>query len=441
MLISFTVENVKSFASTATLSMRAHKSDKTLAGSLLSDASGGDPLLPAAAIYGANAAGKTNMIVAADYMRQTVLRSQGIWRPGSGTRRAPHASQLDKPSLFEIEFVSDGTQYRYGFLANDNYFADEWLYARVTKKERRLFYRTTTVADDQSFKTFVKFSSAFEGSPIDKRSWVKRTRADSLFLSCAAQDEQRDIFPVYKWFLNKLIVYGPDGTDRFPNGDITSSMWLDFPPFRRQLLPLLKMADDGIQDLSVVKKESEGMPRSMLFDLRPSHEVTAYKVNFQINTDGQTYWLPIESQSKGIKRIYDFAAAVIFALQAGEVLIIDELESSLHPIIAANILSLFKSPSTNPEGGQIIFTTHDTGLLRSDLLRRDEVWFVEKHNGCSELYSLLEFSPRKDEALEGGYLRGRYGAIPTRGIDPAWLTPSEQTPYEGAVSISEADQA
>jgi AAA15 family ATPase/GTPase len=142
-----------------------------------------------------------------------------------------------------------------------------------------------------------------------------------------------------------------------------------------------------------------------------------FTTSFVSKIAGDQYKLPIEVQSGGVKRIYSTAASVCMSIAEGSLLLVDEIDASMHPHMVAKLVSIFQNKSTNPNGSQLIFTTHDSHLMNIQHLRRDQVWFAEKNDGLSELYSLTEFSPRKNENLESGYLRGKFGAVPSTGIN------------------------
>jgi AAA15 family ATPase/GTPase len=242
-----------------------------------------------------------------------------------------------------------------------------------------------------------------------------------LFLSVAAKFNHEQLSGVYQWFSKHLRVIEADRDEGFflytANRALTSQL------FSTKLGELLRFADLGIADFSVEKSQS--LPDDMPEEIR------------QLITSGRVKWsgqfnvqlrhqvsgnaelgipLSLHDESKGTQRLFSIGGPWIDVLQHGYTLVVDELGASLHPLLARELVSMFHSSDLNPRNAQLVFDTHDTTLLDSSIFRRDQVWFVEKDNGSvSHLYPLLDFSPRKEEALGKGYLRGRYGAIPILG--------------------------
>lgn len=429
MLLSFTAENFKSFRQRATLSMVARRAEKTLKGALLSAGNAlpaKDRVLPAAAIYGANAAGKSNFLLALLYMRVAVNDSQVKWKGGSGTRFDPNVAESDGDGWFEASLYAEGTKYRYGFRVTKTHFSEEWLYSYPKNRERLLFRRSTEIADvesvDDSVKATVQSSieigPSLEGDRREHDSSFRRTRENSLFLSAAAQDNQADCMVVEKWFRTTII---PESKLNVSEAHQKSTSYLAerYPNFKSLLLPLLRAADPCIKEIVIEKPTQD---TDLVEEGAGKDPAEGYKVYFVVCSEGGDKRIPFSKQSRGVKRLYGIASGLITGLKFGNIVVIDELETSMHAHVASQLLALFQNSSSNPYGAQLIFTTHETRLLNLQHLRRDQVWFCERNDsGDSTLFSLLEFSPRKDENFEIGYLRGRYGAVPLAGIDPSWL--------------------
>lgn len=431
MLLSFSIENFKSFKETATLSLIARKAEKTLRSALLNP---GDALtksenvLPAAAIYGANAAGKSNFLLALLYMRLAIIESQAKWAAGTGTRYDPNVALAQEEGRFEVVFIAEGVRYRYGFCVNRKVFSEEWLYSYPKGRERLLFRRTTKAELQEpgeqdgngphQITSQIEIGAHFSGDRREHDSAFRRTKENSLFLSASAQDNQPESVVVERWFRvgiipeNKLNIYSSIQKS-------TSYLAEKHSNFKSLLLPLLRAADPCIVDV-VIEKPS--VDTSIADDVPQKDPGEGYKVFFLIKGEDKDRLIPFQKQSRGLKRLYALAAGLISGLKFGRIVVIDELETSMHAHVASQLLSLFQNPSSNPRGAQLVFTTHETRLLNLQHLRRDQVWFCERDDaGNSTLFSLLEFSPRKDENFEVGYLRGRYGAVPLAGIDPKWL--------------------
>ena len=190
----------------------------------------------------------------------------------------------------------------------------------------------------------------------------------------------------------------------FPDDDTLEEL------LSEQFLTLLRSADLGIVDLKVEKNEP----------IEKARRLTRIRFHLKHQSDADDAWLPLDQESKGTRTLFRFAVPILEAIRDGGVLLCDELEASLHPSLAQQIVRRFNDPKTNPHHAQLIFTTHDTNLLGTTLgepaLRRDQVWLTEKDDqGSTVLYPLTDYKPRKAENLERGYIQGRYGAIPFLG--------------------------
>jgi predicted ATPase len=406
MLLSFRVENHRSLRDEQALTLEPSLDERGTP----------RPALPVAALYGANASGKTNVLSALNFMRSTVLRSHRIFSPDGGVPRTPFAwpEKPALPSFFEITFVVDTVRYDYGFVADDQRFTEEWLHAFPTPRKQVWFERD---GDDFKFGEFLKGENAVIG---------RLTRPNSLFLSAAAQNSHQQLGSIYRWFQSIRSHRVP--MERFPSlrwrisdaevfarwwsrsadGDRTSSDRAD--RFRK----LLKATDVGIVDIEVREAEATGVDEPIPRSVRVKHEARAGEA-----------WLPLEEESHGTRQLFRLGPEVIDALTRGSLVIIDELEASFHPLLAIHLINAFNDPKQNPHGAQLLFTTHDTNLLGNTLgpppLQRDQVWLTEKdREGATRLYPLTDYKPRKAENLERGYLQGRYGAIPFLGrlVDP-----------------------
>ena len=413
MLIEFRVENFRSLATEQALTLEAGKLGNENDARPRDVEGHGDPLLPIAVIYGANASGKSNLLNAIDFMRESVIYSHRHWDPDGGVPRTSFAwGEFDKrPSTFEITFLNNETKYQYGFSTNDEKIVEEWLYAWPPPHRRK---QTWFERENEQYK----FGDHLQGP---NESVADVTRPNALFLSSAAQLKHSQLSGLFSWF--RSLVFSNADRRLYRRG-YSYPRWL--PSSRRQmslfddeslendirtrLRKLLAAADIGIVDVKTVETERSvgGKPRSY------------YQIMLQHEADNEASWLELENESEGTKTLFEMAPSIFRALDTGALLVVDELESSLHPLLALAILALFNNPKTNPHNSQLLFTTHDTNLLGTIIgeppLRRDQVWFTEKNEqGQSTLYPLTDFKPRKSENLERGYLQGRYGAIPFLG--------------------------
>lgn len=411
MIIEFRVENHRSIRSEQSLTFLASGKISPNDPRLRIAEGLSEKILPVIVIYGGNASGKSNVLSAIAYMREAVLSSNRFWTPEEGVPRDPFAwgAGPTEDSMFELTFLTSDTKFCYGFVLSSNSVQEEWLHAWPvsTNRMQKWFER-----DGQS----IKFGEHLDGPNEAVRDL---TRSNALFLSTATQFGHASLATVFREFTNIL----PIGKlARTPY--MQSAYWdalfptLDssFPfPFEENSIDhvrkLLLKADLGVVD--VRREEFERtMPNGK------SAKSSRIKLKHRETDDDS--WLNLDDESEGTKTLFRMAPHVIRVLQKGGVLIVDELEASLHPLIALELLRLFHSPTSNWNNGQLLFTTHDTNLLGTTLgeppLRRDQVWFTEKNrDGESSLYPLTNFKPRNVENLERGYLQGRYGAIPFLG--------------------------
>ncbi len=364
------------------------------------------PLLTVAGLYGANASGKSNVLAALSFMREAVVMSHRFWSPDEEpdeplVPRNPFAwgYKRREPSLFEAVLLLNGVRYQYGFQASDEQFLEEWLYAWPGRRKQVWFER-----ENQEFK----FGDNLKG---ENHLIELVTRPNALFLSAAAQHKHPQLVDLFAWFRTIGVIGLYAGRPSGLPSRMASSRALanlldaDEQPLLDDVRHLLKQADIGVIDLRV---ESEP-------EKKPLRSGPSFSLKHQ--SDIKEAWLPLAGESNGTQTLFYLALPVLQALQRGSVLLIDELERSLHPAMARHIIDQFNDPAANPNNAQLIFTTHDTNLLGTTLgeptLRRDQVWLTEKDaEGATVLYPLTDYRPRKAENLERGYLQGRYGAIP-----------------------------
>lgn len=374
-----------------------------------------EPVLPLAAIYGANASGKSNLLMALAFMRDAVTYSHRSWSPDGGVPRDPFAwGDPASPSLFEIVFLVDGTRYEYGFSTDGQAFLEEWLHAWPLGHKQVWFER-----DRQE----MKFGEKLRG---ENRVVAEVTRPNALFLSASAQLQHEQLRPVHRWISRIQVESLPHSWPRprtlswmrlglAPTGSGQQTLFAPNEESIREsrfaaLLELLRAADVGIVDVKVVEEPDA-------YQQRTSFQQGVHRRVYLRHQASESGWLPLEEESHGTQTIFRLAAPLLEVIERGGVLVVDELERSLHPLLALQIVRQFNDPHLNPKNAQLIFTTHDTNLLGTVLgepaLRRDQIWLTEKNKlGATEVYPLTDYQPRKLENLERGYLQGRYGAIP-----------------------------
>lgn len=406
MLVEFRAENHRSLREEQVLSLESVGGVARSDGRPRQVVGHDKPLLPVAAIYGANASGKTNVLSAMFFMREAVLISHAFWDYEGGVPRVPFhwGPQRNEPSLYELVFLQNGTKYQYGFVVDDVRVQEEWLYAWPRNRRQVWFERE---------QEDIKFGPQFTGP---NESLRERTRQNSLCLTVAAQDNHPKVQAIYAWF--KSIAPINLGTDvytvpSFQKRFALESILHDQPePLEAMVKPirrLLRIADVGVRDIKFVKDDrAKELP------------FPGFRVLCQHEHGEEEAWLEYHDESKGTQTLLRIAEPLFRVFTSGSLMLIDELEASLHPALAAAVVKMFNNPETNPQNAQLIFTTHDTNLLGTTSgappLRRDQIWFTEKDDsGATRLYPLTDYKPRKAENLERGYLQGRYGAIPFLG--------------------------
>lgn len=435
MLRSFRLGNHKSFAEEQEL--------------LLMPAQPGDkrPVVPVTAIYGANASGKSNLLDGLAFMQRAVTNSFARWEVDEGVTRNPfrlRADGGDAASVFVLDLIVDNVPYTYGFTLNDDEIREEWLYSYPKKRERKLFERN----GDR-----IRFSSTIDDIKAKLELVESLTRPNSLFLSAIAQTRLEPLMPVYRWFRSQLLMR-PSGYYPFSAriADRINSFILHSPETRERFVALLRAADIGITDLHIeetadpelsierdaveqriAKTEaaaSQASPaererlNSTLERLHHRRDILSRRIHQQrieLKLEHGTTSFSLGDESAGTVSWLQLLPMVLEALDSGQIVVVDEIDTSLHPLLTAQLIGLFKDTETNPNGAQLIFTTHDASLLGTmlddEVLERDQVWFVEKDtDGASSLYPLTDFKPRKEHNRELRYLGGSYGAVPV--LDP-----------------------
>ncbi|WP_241622851.1 AAA family ATPase [Rosenbergiella australiborealis] len=411
MIIEFSVRNYKSIADKQTFSMIAQNGDEFEENVTQVTENKKLRLVNSSAIYGPNAAGKSNIISALKTMAQIVVNSA----VSKTTSSLPVVSfKLDQQfsksaSEFELNFISEGIRYQYGFTLSEEQIIDEWLFAFPKGRAQKWFVR---LWDEEKQDYEWELGNSLVG---EKSIWTKSTRKNALFLSTAIQLNSSQLKPVYDWFNTRLRVSHLLGFDQ----EFSAERCIND---KKEILNFLKAADVGIDDL-VVKKEKfdpksipdempEPLKNLVIEKMKDSDEYIIQTMHK--NSNGDMTLFDLEDESHGTRKLFGFAGPILDSLKCGNVLVIDELNNNLHPKIVEFIVKLFHNKNINNKGAQLIFSTHETSILNQKIFRRDQIWFVEKDSSqATSLFPLSDFSPRKGrEDLESAYLEGRYGALP-----------------------------
>jgi AAA15 family ATPase/GTPase len=396
MLLRFRFSNVRSFRTEQELSLVAGPFTDAPESVRHPDAIP-EGVLPVAAIYGANASGKTNVLRAIQFLSEAVSSSHREWKPDGPIPREPFLSDEESrqsPSEFELDFLTSGIRYRYGFRVDSALVLEEWLYAYPLGKKQTWFHRKQGKP--------ILFGARMPG---ENRTIESLTRKNSLFFSAAAQNNHEALLPVYYWITTSPSVIG----DRASYRKLTAMLCKLFPDYLAEVARLVSAADLGISGVKAEPVVNKLAVPGTVFD-EPTKKPDIHLMHRLGDREAQFSW---EQESHGTLAYLSLLGPVVHALKDGIPLCVDELDGSLHPLLSIQLIRLFNDPATNPKGAQLIFNTHDTNLLSSGLLRRDQIWFTEKKDdGSSQLFPLSDFKPRRTENLENGYLQGRYGAIP-----------------------------
>ncbi len=416
MLIKFTIENFLSFKERKTLSLEATNITEYKDSTFCQDDC---KLLKSAVIYGANSSGKSNLIKAMSKMRRIVMTSA----EKSSTYKFDivpfllNTSTEKEPSHFEAIFLINKTWYRYGFEMTLDTIHKEWLFTKVRKEEIPLFIR-----DNEGIGVAPEYT---EGMGLESK-----TRDNALFLSVVDQFNGDIANQLMEWFKNWNTISGVDHEDYSP---VTFSL-LDEKDSREQLLNFFRALDLGFDQLEFRKEKvsaaafNKDFPKELIEeivkDLDGKQIARINTIHKMYDAAGQQVGTKNfdlrERESSGTNKLVDLSGPIFATLASGGILVIDELDAKLHPLLTTAITNLFNSEEYNLRNAQLVFATHDTNLLHYGQFRRDQIYFVEKdHYGASDLYSLIEYREeesdkkvRKDRSFERDYIAGRYGAIP-----------------------------
>ena len=345
-----------------------------------------------AVIYGANASGKSNVLKAFYFFKRFITDSFKNSQAGEAIEVDNfrlNASTVNEPTTLEATFTDGEFIYRYGFEVDRKAIHEEWLYKRACKKRAKdieVFYR-------EGDKTTVHPKGLLMQEIINK----KMVRSNALLLSTAAQFNDQTSVSILKWLGDTMVVFCSED-DRLWSDAIRH---LDNEPLRNRIIAFAKYADLGIENIT--KIDNRIVSDHKQYD-DEGREVN--NVSFAFN----------RNESEGTVKYFSLAYPIINAIDNGKRIIIDELDSKLHPLLVKKIVALFNDAKTNPKGAQLLFTAHDTYLLSAGLFRRDQVWFTQKNNfGSTELFSLAEYKVRSTSPFEKEYLLGKYGATPIIG--------------------------
>lgn len=413
MLVQFTVENFLSIRDKVYLSLEPSK-DSEHPENLITK--GDYKAVNSVAIYGANASGKSSLFKAITVALIMIRNSNNV----QVTDKLPMTpfkfdfESRNKPTSFEFTFIAkDGRKYIYGFSATTEKVVEEYLYCYNTSKPTLLF--------DLNENEKPKFNRAYK---VKLEAAYQMNTANKLFLATATTWNVECTKSPFEWLAESIDTF----TDVMELGGVAFEKYRTdenrkYIEFTKNLL---KQADINISSIEVDAKEVMGGP-ALPFQIVvqdkiiPPNEGKHYDVEITTghtvvdeNGEKTEFSLTLQEESIGTQLLFFYGPLLKDAFEKGKTIVLDEIDKSMHPSLVKFIMNLFRDPDVNKNGAQLIVTTHETGILSLDMFRRDQIYFTEKDSksGVTDLYSLDEFSVRKTENIEKGYLMGRYGAIP-----------------------------
>jgi AAA15 family ATPase/GTPase len=449
MLLQFIVENFMCFAEETLFSMVASTECEQHKNHLI-QLTDETHLLRASALYGANAHGKTKLVEAISFAKQLIVN--GVQKTKLIPVEPFHLDKIlrTKPSRFEFIIFYQNIRYYYGFIINNRRVLEEWLFVTPKKREVRYFERVTSEAG----KVTVEIGGSLARKNSKQRQFLEfvaqGTRPNQLFLTEALERNVKKLKPLYEWFENILQVV--PATPRYLPLEMRANKEKNFITF---LGDFLKQADTGIHDIRTVEEELDynkhfpGLPEHIRLEIEndirsggtiimfgegASYTLCANKLGEpvlirlktrHVGDDGSVVYFDFSKESSGTQRLTHLLPILVDLFSSEKVYIIDELDRSLHPLLSKLFLETYLNTANQQNHSQLVFTTHDTHLLDLNLLRQDEIWFLEKNEqGASHLYSLVNLKMSSDLNIQKGYLQGRFGGIPFVG-DPeqlGWFT-------------------
>ena len=408
MLIQFNFKNFNSFRDEATLDLSAAKmtefSERVIS-------VGGEKILPVAAVYGANASGKSNVYAAFEYMTDYVVNS---FKYGDEVKNfdeiRPHPFLFDKESAqaytsFEVYFTVPGDKteksYNYGFCVGQKGITEEWLNykAKTARKYKSIFYRDENTLD-------------LSGIPKASRENISiALEKQVLIVSLGAKLRVTKCKLVRDWFLNNEFADFGNVINNFFMLRVLPEGFVDDEKVQEKVVKFFASFDETIKGFEVTRLPQQDDSKDEYFKIDALHKMIG---------SNELAKIPLQDESAGTLKMFALYPELQEVLNHGGVFFIDELNARLHPLLVRNFILTFLNLENNVNHAQLVFTTHDTWQLSNRLLRRDEIWFTEKNeDGLSTLYSLADFIDedgsriRKDESYEKNYLLGKYGAIPS----------------------------
>lgn len=432
MLLRFGVENHRSIQGYQELSLITSKLKDLDSGVIPVGESEHEPIFASAvtAIYGANASGKSTMLHALHFAVKQIIYSHSRNSESKGIATHPFAldsESKNKPSRYDLDVVIDGTRYHYGFILDSERIIQEWLYSIPLNAARRIKSVLFARDENDEGEPFY-FGKSLKG---ENKQISRLVRKNSLFISAAAQNSHPQLSKIFDFFSSKF-------TERLNHSISAVTLAHQLRKYlseneesRNKALNFLSQADIGVNGITFTITPIEDKTKQFAADFEqmmkkhvpaaldapvlPAESVAAHL--YHTGEGGEEYKISLNNESQGTISLLSLLGPIFDRLTNGGLLLLDELNSTLHPLVSRELIKMFASPESNPRGAQLIFTTHDTNLLNWGLLRRDQIWLAEKNDkGSSHFYSMAEIKVRASDNLEKGYLTGRFGAVPFIGV-------------------------
>jgi hypothetical protein len=426
-LLQFSVSNFRAFRDRQTLDLVASNYDKSLLENCFA------PQLPGLedrrfvkgiAIYGANASGKSTVVEAFSTLARLVRDSASTTDP-----KAPIAlihpfalapGEKEVPTGFSVMFVTNQNRFEYRLVATRTRVWFESLRAFPGGKEQLWFIREWLPAEERYKWGPELEAQSRSGATVEFGRDPKQesfTLPNALYLSTAVKLNNQTLEPIYRWFKDDLHVLQLDLSKVGLEFEFSVRQLIEKTPLANRMIELLRHADLGITDARAEERSLvHRWPDLPEFQELREHFKDAKTLAVQLyhRVPGrESILLPWDAESAGTQRLLSLSGPWLDILSKGYTVFVDELDTSVHPLMAMALLRLFFSKQENKHGAQVIFTTHNPLILDSTLMRRDQVWFTDKdEKGMAHLYPLTDYKPRKGESLTRGYLSGRYGAVP-----------------------------
>jgi len=383
-------------------------------------------LVPVVALYGANASGKSTVLNALDFFVKFVALSHARGEADDGTPYHPFLlddESRTNPSHYDIDIALDGVRYHYGYSLDGKRVLSEWLYSYPigTLRQTRSVLLHRDVNNEEEFY----FGKGLKG---ENKQISRLTRPNSLFLSAAAQNSHDQLTPIYKFLTNKIARRTVQQHNSIQVARQLINYFKEDEERRISALRFLRAADIGVSGIDFTSVPYEGKVKAILKDLgslmsrhfekdAPEFDMEQPMVDLMhVGFEGKSYPIKMDAESAGTVSLLELLGPALTRLSTGGVLVVDELNTTIHPLVTRELIRLFSDPVTNPGHAQLLFSTHDTNILAGRILRRDQIWFAEKDvAGATHIYSMAEIKVRAGDNLEAGYLAGRFGAIPYFG--------------------------